>query len=57
VLLAGRMLEKLAALARGHSGDDFRAVIEGELGVPAAEVAGDALDEDLGLRSDENRHW
>ena len=39
----------LAALARGDPGDDLGAVVEGELGVLAAEGTGDALDQDLGV--------
>ena len=51
------VLEKLAALAGGDARDDLRAVVEGQLGVFAAEGAGDSLDEDLGGRSDENAHF
>jgi hypothetical protein len=40
----GAVLEEKAALAGGDAGDDLGAVVEGELGVAAAEVAGDALD-------------
>ena len=50
------MLEELAALARGDSGDDLRAVVERELRMAGAERAGDALDENLGFGSDENGH-
>ena len=49
-------LEELAALAGGDAGDDLRAVIERELGVPRAEAAGDALDENLGVGFDKNGH-
>jgi hypothetical protein len=45
------VFEELAAFAGGDAGDDLGAVVEGEFGVTGAEVAGDALDEDLGLRS------
>ena len=46
----------LAALAGGDAGDDLRAVGEAELGVPRAEAAGDALDQDPGLGSDQDGH-
>ena len=48
--------EVLAAFAGRDPGDDVRAVIEGEFGVAAAEVTGDALDENLGFGCDENAH-
>src|SRR6185503_955287 len=50
------VFEKLAAFAGRHSGDDLRAVFQTQFGVPRAEAAGDALDEDPGLRSDEDGH-
>jgi len=50
------VFEDLAAFARGDAGDDLGAVLEGELGMTAAEITGDALDEDLGGGSDENGH-
>ena len=50
------VLEELAALAGRDAGDDLRAVINGELRVPRAEAAGDALDENLGVGFDENGH-
>ena len=52
-LFAG-VLEDLAALAGRDAGDDLRAVIQRELGVPRAEAAGDALDEDSGVGFDED---
>jgi hypothetical protein len=51
------VFEELAALAGRDAGDDLRAVIEREFGVAAAEITGDALDEDLGGGSDENAHF
>jgi hypothetical protein len=50
------VLEELAALAGRDAGDDLGAVVEGELGVAAAELAGDALDEDLGLFGNDDGH-
>ena len=50
------ILEELASLARGDAGHHLGAVVEAELGVACSETAGDALDEDLGVGSDENRH-
>ena len=44
--------EELASLAGSDPGDDLAAVIEGELCVLGAEAAGDALDQDAGLRGD-----
>jgi hypothetical protein len=41
--LLAAVLEELAALAGRDAGDDLRAVIDGELGMPRAEAAGDAL--------------
>ena len=52
----GAVFKELAAFAGGDAGDDLRAVVEGELGVTTAEVAGDALDDDLRFGSDENGH-
>jgi hypothetical protein len=54
--LLARVLKDLAALAGGDAGHDARAVIEGELGVPGAKTAGDALDEDLRVGFNENGH-
>ena len=54
--LVGAVLEELAALAGRDAGDDLGAVVERERGVAGAEVAGDALDENLGFGSDENGH-
>ena len=51
------MFEELPALARSDARNDLCAVVERELGVLAAEGARDALNKDLGLRSDENGHW
>ncbi len=48
------VFKKLAALSGSDTGDDLRAVFEAELGVPRAEAAGDALDEDAGLWGYEN---
>ncbi len=48
--------KELAALAGRDAGDDLGAVGEAELGVPGAEAAGDALDQDAGLGSDEDGH-
>src|SRR5438876_5627106 len=50
------VFKKLAAFAGRDAGDDLRAVFETQLGVPRAEAAGDALDQDLGLGSDEDGH-
>ena len=50
------VFEEEPALAGGDTGDDLRAVVEGELGVATAEIAGDALDKNLGGGSDENGH-
>src|ERR1017187_133866 len=50
------MLEELAAFAGGDARDDLRAVVEREAGMAGAEVAGDALDEDLGFGRDEDGH-
>ena len=51
------VLEELAAFAGRDAGDDLRAVSEAELGVPRAEAAGDALDEDFVFAGvDENGH-
>ena len=46
----------LSGFAGSDSGDDLRTILEAELGVAAAEAAGDALDEDLGVCLDENCH-
>jgi hypothetical protein len=54
--LLSAVLEALAALAGRDAGDDLRAVIDGELRVPRAEAAGDALDEDLGVGLNEDGH-
>lgn len=48
--------EHLPALAGSDAGHHLGAVIEGKLRVPGAESARDALDQDLGLRCDENSH-
>ena len=50
------VFKQLSALARGDTGDDLRAIGEAELGVPRAKAAGDALDQDAGLWSDQDRH-
>ena len=50
------VLEELAALAGRDAGDDLGAVVERELGVARAEAAGDALDEDAGVGSNEDGH-
>src|SRR5213593_454185 len=50
------IFKKLAAFAGRDAGDDLRAVFQTQLGVPRAEAAGDALDQDLRLRSDEDGH-
>ncbi len=46
----------LAALAGRDAGDDIAAVVDHLLGVEAALVAGDALNEDRRLFVDENAH-
>jgi hypothetical protein len=50
------VFEDLAALAGGDAGDDLRAVVDGQLRVAGTEGARDALDQEPGLRSDENGH-
>ena len=50
------VFEELAALAGRDAGDDLRAVGEAQLGVAGAEAAGDALNENFGFGSDEDRH-
>ncbi len=49
-------LEQLPAFAGRDAGDDLGAVGEAKLGVPRAEAAGDALDQDAGLGGDEDGH-
>ena len=44
------VLKHLAAFAGRHAGDDLRAVIDRKLRVFGSETAGDALDEDFGIR-------
>ena len=46
----------MSAFAGGDAGDKLAAVIEGELCVAAAEAAGDALHEDLGVFVNEDGH-
>ena len=50
------VFKQLPAFAGRDAGDDLGAVSEAELGVPRAEAAGDALDQNAGLRGDENGH-
>ena len=50
------VFKDLAALSRRDAGDELRAVVERELRVARAEVAGDALDEDAGGGCDEDGH-
>ena len=50
------VFKELPAFARRDTRDDLGAVSEAQLRVPRAETAGDALDENSGLRSDENGH-
>jgi hypothetical protein len=50
------VLEELAALAGSDSGDDLRAIIQGELGVFGAEAAGDALNDDFSVLFYEDGH-
>src|SRR5690606_22457164 len=45
-----------AGLARVHAADDVGARLEHEGGVLGALAAGDALDDDLGVLVDEDRH-
>ena len=42
------LFEELPAFAGRDARDDLRAVLQAELGVPRAEAAGNALNEDLG---------
>ncbi len=51
-----RMLEELAAFAGCDARDDLCAVVERKPGMAGAEVAGDALNENLGFGRDENGH-
>src|SRR5439155_22267164 len=50
------VFKKLAALAGRDAGDDLGAVLEAELRVPRAKAARDTLNEDLGLRGEEDGH-
>ena len=50
------VLEDLAALAGSDPGHDACAVIKGELSVPRAKAARDALDENLGVGFNEDGH-
>jgi hypothetical protein len=50
------VFEDLTAFARGDAGDKLSAIFQGQLGVTGAEIAGDALDEETGLWSNENGH-
>ena len=50
------VFKNLPALARRDAGDELRTVVERQPRVARAEVAGDALDEDAGLWSDEDGH-
>ena len=50
------VLGLLAAAAGRDAGDDLRAVLDAALGLEAALLAGDALDEDAGVRVDEDAH-
>ena len=54
--LFARVFKDLATFARGDAGDDLGAVVNGELGMSAAEGAGDALDHDFGFGRDKNAH-
>jgi len=46
----------LSAFAGRDTGDDSRAVIDRELGMPGAEAAGDALNENLSIGFNEDGH-
>ena len=50
------MFKGLAPFARSDAGDHLCAVIKGELCVPRAKTAGDALHEDLGVWFNEDGH-
>jgi hypothetical protein len=50
------MFEELSALAGRNTGHNLRAVINGELSMPRAEAAGDALNENFGVGFNENGH-
>jgi len=50
--LLAAVFKELAAFAGRDAGDDVRAVINRELRVLRAKAAGDALDENLGVRGD-----
>jgi hypothetical protein len=50
------VFEELAAFAGRDAGDELRAVVERELGVASAEIAGDALDENFSFGGDEDGH-
>ena len=52
----GAVLEELAALAGRDARHDAGAVVEREPGMAGAELARDALDEDLGFGSDDDGH-
>ena len=50
------VLKFLAGFSGGDTGDNLGAVLDAELGVPTAEAAGDALDEEFGVWFDEYCH-
>ncbi len=50
------VLEDLSTFSGRDAGDDLRAVIDGELGMPRAEAAGDALNENFGVGFNEDGH-
>src|SRR5206468_1142248 len=54
--LVRAVLEELTTFAGRDAGDDLRAVVKRELGVTSAEVASDALDDNLRGGSDEDGH-